>query len=80
MNDLKGRAYATVAGTKVGDQVQADGDFMCVREGAVLTVQSDGESLLLPCKHGKHHLSGQLSDCGKFYMGLYPISEAFDGN
>lgn len=74
MNDLNGRAYATVEGTRAGDVLEADGDFTCIRKGAKLVVEEKDGYLSVPCRHGGHDLAGQISseDGTSFYMGLYP--------
>jgi len=75
MKDLSGRPYATVASTKAGDVLEADGDFTCMREGAKLTVTDSEDGLMVPCRDGGHCLDGQIQseDGTDFYMGLYPV-------
>ncbi len=73
MKDLKGRKYATVAATRAGDNLQADGDFTCISADAILTVAEDELGLYVPCSDGRHHLDGQIVRNGTpHYMGLYP--------
>lgn len=75
MKDLHGRAYATVASTKAGDTVQADGDFTCIDANAVLTVGECADGLYVPCSDGKHLLDGQISNEGvPHYIGLHPVA------
>ncbi len=83
--DKNGRPYATVAETKVGDKLEADGGFTCIAEGAVLEVKQDGDGLYVECNgHGDfdaqadhgvaehpHLLSGQ-EESG-IYIGLYRV-------
>lgn len=74
MKDIKGRAYAAVAGVKAGDRLQADGDFTCIKANAVLTVKQDDDGLYVPCKDGGHHLDGQIND--GHYVGFHPVGDA----
>lgn len=72
--DLLGNPYATVRGTGPGNNLFADGDFTCIRKGATVVVTAEKRTgrLYIPCRSGKHFLDGQLSDDGKYYVGLYP--------
>lgn len=77
MKDLQGRAYARVGDVKAGDRLEADGDFTCIRKGAVLTVEDAGDGLKVPCRHqGGHMLDGQIKGKGAraHYLGLYPAA------
>lgn len=74
MKDLSGRLYATVAETKVGSKLEADGGFTCIKEGSVLTVEKDHWGrLYVPCGSGEHYLGGQVSSDGAHYIGFYHV-------
>jgi hypothetical protein len=71
--DLKGRAWATVAGTKPGDIVVTDGDFLCLPAGQRCEVKADmAGDLYIDCDEGAHGLDGQEDPTGHHYVGLYP--------
>jgi hypothetical protein len=48
---------------KAGDEVIADAGFDCLRAGTH-KVESDSAGLFIPCKKGRHYLSGQEGDDG----------------
>lgn len=75
MKDKQGRLYATVAGTKEGDVIVPDADFICMRSWVAKTVEKDEKSdrLFVPCTAGKHFLDGRVEADGKrYYIGFYP--------
>jgi hypothetical protein len=78
MKDVNGRAYATVGATKAGDALEADDGFTCIGKGTRVVVSRDHEGLFVPCRHGQHHLAGQVSTTGSpknpYYVGLYPAA------
>lgn len=74
MKDKQGREYATIKDTKVGDLLEADGDFTCIIPHAIVEVAADEEGLWVPCKEGRHHLHGQIED--NYYIGLYPVGQS----
>lgn len=55
-----------------GSTVEADAGFTCMREGDRRRVRRDRVSneLWIKCKKGRHYLQGQVSDDGKYYIGL----------
>lgn len=73
--DRQGKPWATVEGTKEGNLVMVDGDFICIKNGAIRAVKKIKDSLYIQCTHGKHYLDGQLetdADGTQFYLGVYP--------
>jgi hypothetical protein len=71
--DTNGRAYASVAETKAGDVLEADGSFDCMLQGERFEVFSEGDMLYVRCDQKHHALSGQLNDAGTHYVGFYPV-------
>lgn len=71
--DYAGREYASVTNTVVGTQLEADGDFDCIKTWTCAYVVSSYDRLCVPCSHGLHFLSGQLSDDSTHYVGFYPV-------
>ena len=73
--DIHGRPYALVSEVKAGTMIQVDGDFTCIEKGTCLIVQDNGRGLFVPCAGdgGGHHLIGQLSDDGAYYVGMYLV-------
>lgn len=73
--DKQGRKYASVATTKVGDMLETDGGFTCMKEGVRRVVQGGKEraNLYIKCRSSKHYLNGQLSDDATHYVGLYKV-------
>lgn len=72
-HDTKGRPYAKLGDLKVGDKVETDDGFTCMR-GRTHTVRVDSEgSLFIPCRHREHHLIGQADD-GEHCVGVYPVA------
>jgi hypothetical protein len=84
LNDTKGVPWAHRDTCKAGDRLKCDGDFTCMAEGTVSTVQAEpkreaqfepGEyedfmSLFIPCADGKHFLDCQIGEDGEL-VGLY---------
>lgn len=78
-HDTSGRPWATVADTKVGDQLIPDSGFDCLAVGVYYTVCADHTGrLYVQCdmapshrQPGCHYLDGQLNDQGTHYVGLY---------
>lgn len=65
-------AFARVSRVRVGSKVTCDDGFTCLEVGRVYEVQGgEDEMLYIPCEHGQHYLSGQLSDDGSHYVGIY---------
>jgi hypothetical protein len=59
-----------------GTRLVADGGFICLCHGQVLTVEDDGTgdpfgTLFVQCRDGRHYLCGQLSDDLTEYVGLW---------
>jgi len=61
---------ARVEQVQQGTQLIADEGFTCLQEGKVSTVAKDLHGLYIPCREGKHYLSGQLTNDGREYAGL----------
>lgn len=75
LSDTKGVPWAHSDTCKAGDRLKCDGDFTCMAEGTVSTVQSSGDnrdfmSLFIPCADGKHFLDCQIGEDGEL-VGLY---------
>ena len=79
MKDLQGRPYATALQAVPGRIVQVDGDFTCLPKGAVRKVLGTVEEPYIRCSCGYHLLAGQLSRCGRYYVGLYMRGAAGEG-
>ena len=60
------------AGTRLRcDAVFQQADPDCLKPFSVNTVYEDTDGdLYVKCGHGQHSLAGQISDCGKYYIGL----------
>lgn len=75
--DLQGRPWLTFTEAKPGTAITFDGDFTCIKKGAVRTAQRDTTKprfcqLWFRCNCGRHYLDGQKDfDGGKFYVGIY---------
>lgn len=79
--DTNGRPYAKLSEVKVGDILEADSGFTCLKDGAQLKIKSDGGDLYVDCsgaedddpeeKH-KHFIEGQADD-GEHLVGFYKI-------
>lgn len=64
--------FATVANTKAGDVLIADGGFTCLKDGVARKVFTDKDGhLFVRCKEGQHGLAGQVSLNNKWYVGFY---------
>lgn len=71
--DKQGREYAKTNEVKLGSKVVVDGDFTCIEPWTIHEVQvGEDEMLYIPCHEGQHYLSGELSEDGTFYVGVYP--------
>jgi len=64
------KPFAKVSEVKAGTKLKADGDFTCIKENAVLTVEENDGGLFVPCKEGHHYIDGQLDD-GDEYTGFW---------
>lgn len=73
--DRQGREYAKVSSLKTGDQVTVDGNFTCLKEGAILPVKkNDDGDLYVDCAVAQYHLlDGQLNDTRTHYVGIYSL-------
>lgn len=70
--DVAGRPWAKLSEVKPGHILIADGGFPCIKDGARLVVEQDGDGdLFVPCAEGPHLLDGQADD-GETLVGLYP--------
>lgn len=70
---IAGRPYAKMSEIKPGDMLEADGGFICLKEGERVKVVKDADgSLFVPCKCGGHNLDGQADD-GEHLIGLYLV-------
>lgn len=67
-HNTSGVEYAKLSETKAGDILIADGGSRCVTAGTHV-VQSDGRSIYVACRHGKHFLRGQCDD-GEHIVGF----------
>lgn len=57
---------------QAGDTLIPDSGFTCITAGRIVTVEADDKGeLFVPCKDGRHYLSGQAGDNGEL-VGLYP--------
>lgn len=77
MKDKQGREYARLSKLKVGDMVEVDGDFDCMRPGSRHMVQRDEDDgdLYISCDAESHKLDGQVSDGdGDSLIGIYPVA------
>lgn len=75
--DRQGRAYLTFEQAKAGRAVTFDGDFTCVRKGAVRKLRKSPKGLWFHCTGCTHLIEAQIDfDGGRFYVGLYPVAEA----
>ncbi len=72
--DVFGRPYASVKKTKAGDRVRTDNAFTCIAPRQQRVILRCRHGLFITCRDGKHLIDGQLSDDGKSYVGLYPIT------
>jgi hypothetical protein len=59
MIDKQGREYARLSTLKVGDRVQVDGGFTCMRARSMHTVKQDLLSLYIECDEGYHYLDNE---------------------
>ena len=88
LTDIDGRTWALRSTVKVGDVLECDGDFTCMKAGDRKVVKRwDGDMphhdpdylkdpfarLYIECNDGKHFLDGQEADTGEL-TGLYPAS------
>jgi len=74
-HDANGRAYAKLSQLKVGDKVQVDDGFTCLKPNSIKTVRvANGQGLHICCKAGHHMLEGQLDeDDNDTLIGIYPF-------
>src|ERR1035437_7281970 len=63
--------FATVANTKAGEMLVADGGFTCLRDGVARKVFDKDGHLFVRCKDGTHALDGQVSLDHHHYVGFY---------
>lgn len=74
-HDKNGRPYAKLSELKVGDKVEVDGNFDCMRKGEIKEIKKyrDG-SLIIDCnsKNG-HWLEGQKDEGSDSLIGIYKV-------
>lgn len=72
--DTDGRPYAKLSELKVGDVLEADGGFTCIKKGAVLPiwVGNSGQLTVSCLLHGGHEIGGQADD-GEHLVGFYKV-------
>jgi len=86
-SDVNGRPYAIAAEVKVGDKLECDCGFTCMKNREVKVVKRKAgrlkgyskeyakdpfARLYIDCKDGSHTLDGQLGDHGEL-VGLYKV-------
>lgn len=71
-HDINGREYAKLSELKVGQVIEADSDFTCLKKGAAKyiiygDVVRGSESFYIECLQGKHYLKND----NDYLVGFY---------
>ncbi len=70
------KKFALVSEVKAGDLLIPDAGFDCLTEGKAKLVLNDNlHGLYIKCSHDEHFLSGQISNDGREYIGLYKLDD-----
>lgn len=77
-HDKFGRAYAKLSQLKVGDTIEADGDFDCILDKQICLVDKSSDGFFVYCGQGKHFLDGQLDKDRDTLIGFYPVEKSND--
>lgn len=72
--NVNGRPYARKSEVTVGTWLQADGDFTCIKKGAVLQVKRVDKKLFVDCDEVAHGLEAEGPRGKEYYMGFHLAS------
>lgn len=71
MQDKDGREYAKLSRLVIGDKVEVDDDFDCMKGTRIVHGNKQGK--YITCDEGSHQLDGQLMDDGDSLVGIYKL-------
>ena len=70
--DIDKRFYAKLTDLKLGDKLETDSGFTCMRRGQIETVYEDIGGLFVHCSEGSHYLV-ESADEDSYLVGFYKV-------
>jgi hypothetical protein len=71
-HDINGREYAKISKLKIGDILEADKGFDCLKD-EIHIVEKDKNEFYIQCSNGRHYLGDHCTENGEHLIGLYNL-------